>query len=422
MAHGSTSTHHAWHAPLLLVLSGLLAGCGSSSGAPITTYTLIYQSYSFAGNLIPREEEPVEVSPKDLAVPIGSSVTRGQDLRKQTPAVQEALSNLRERINHNTAERERVSAALTAIEASSFSYSWTSDPNPQTDAVRSAGFNIQGALITYQQSVADYDLRAQKAESDIAATKAQIAQGEQCKSDSAPSPALPGTANQSPDSCPVATLPSLRQQLSDQMAAADSARTSQDFSRKSADNQLSSLFSELMSTYAVLIATDTDAEVGYHCPAPTDGVVAVTGDKVTINSTEFSFVYVATERQVRELQGATDLRAEVDSHKISDLRLDMIQFSQENTVDPRSPRYEMVYYLDNLERSFTPLPRESATMVHTSTDIVIPPDFLGTDGETHYVIRGGQRTPVQVSKDTTGQWILLPGSLDVGTVIQEIRQ
>ncbi|MDR1449415.1 MAG: hypothetical protein LBI84_04320 [Propionibacteriaceae bacterium] len=386
------------------------------------TYVLQYEKYSYAGNFMPAMIYPLDLSKADVAYAAGTQVVKGEDLRAQTPEIQEMLARLQAKIDHAMSEKDRVLRALAELNRGGFAYEWVSDASPESDEVRQAGHEIQSTIISYNRSVSDYTLQAMKTDADIASLQTHIALAAPC--DEAEPVSTPATPQITPQiSCTDnATLLNLRQQITDLNGARESARTDLSFTKMATDNQLGSSFEALAGVYDRLIDGNIQQIDTYHVPSPDSGTLSIEDGKAYVLSAEFVFVYIATETQVEALSAATDLKAEVDGHVVADLLLASVNFSAEFTTDFHLPKYEMTFSAENTRHGFVPSSHGTATMTRTSTSIVIPPDFLGLQGERNYVLLDGREVTVQVVKNADGQWVLLSpySSLSVGDVIQEV--
>ncbi|MCL2735670.1 MAG: hypothetical protein FWD75_03435 [Propionibacteriaceae bacterium] len=402
-------------AAIVMGVMAVLAGCGPAAGPTIETITLAHDQYSFTGNLVPEASHLVDVRPEDLAHTDGAWVSMGDELRAQTPAVLRALTDLQSRIEHHLAEQARASRAAKAVGKQAFSYSWPLDTAPGSGEIHTIGHAIQSALIADARAASAASRQTRDNQADLASLHAQLGAATACPT--SPGGDVAGT----PDPCTdAATLESLKQQIIDVERATRAVEADQYFARQETDNQLATLFGQLVEAYAQVIEADSASRDSYHVPSPADGRVEVRGHEVWVSSSAFTLVYTATQAQADSLTAASGLRVEQGGTTLADAQLRSTTFSAEATSDLKAPKYTMTFSLTPIQSGLDVRPQSTATLTYSSDTLVIPSAFLGTDGATQYVIQDGRRVSVTASKDLTGQWVVRPGVLQAGAEIERI--
>lgn len=361
-----------WLAPLVACLA--LAGCTTPAqpAVEVPTHTLAVAETAYAGHLEPTRTVKLTVAPDVLAVPHGAAVSAGQDLAGAT-----------EEARARAADVERLVAAYGA----------------RIDLANQALERLaQGGTVTHERDASLPAASVRAVEHDIVASLvAERRAAAQRKRDRAK------LAAGGPD------------------AAAEASYLRQDdqFARTELTNQLQAQFENLR---AEATAARTEAEETLRtlrATAPFDGIVVVRGEEVWLQSIEASFVYIATEAQTDALTAADGLTLHVRSQRIGTLRLSSATFSAEATTNPQAPRYELRFAVD-AERPFAPRERSTAALVQTTGALAIPEHYLGKDADGSYVLRGGERVGVQVTRDATGQYLLNGSTLTAGDRIERI--
>lgn len=372
--------------PAAVALAAALTLSGCSAPAPSTTvetYTLRTASYSYSGYLAPKHVLKLDMAAADSRFADGQRVAKGVSLLRNT----ERLRDRRRTKEHARArfeERRRTaSRALAALSRGSLDVAFDVASTGPSAEVRAIELDIEATLISHRRAGAQYarDLRKLRAQKPVGKTaRAELARD-------------------------------IRQLAVDRhWAVAETA------------NQLRGLFGNLRSTAGRLAASTKKALAGLRAAAAWDGTISIDGDAVSLLSTAYTFVYTATEEQVDLLSAQKAPALQIRSTQVASLELASVNYSPSATTNPQSPRYELTYDVVQPGAGFAPRDHGSASLVYSSTQLVVPEAYLGRDGEDYYVVKDGVHVPVQVEKDTTGQFVLANTQLNAGETIQRVEQ
>lgn len=374
-----TSLHLAFLATLLA-----LAGCTSTAQpSAVATHTLQTASYSYSGYLAPRQVAKLAFSAADSRFVDGQRVTKGAGLTRQTRSLKERVKAKRRAIALLQERTQTASRALRSLARGSLDFEFALAATTASSDVRAVEVDIEAALLGHRRTLAQY-------ERDLQKLRAQKPVGKAARTELA------------------RDVRQLR--LDHRLAVAETV------------NQLRGLFESLRSTSGQLASTARKALNSLLGKAPWDGTVSIDGDTVSLQSSDYTFVYTATEEQLDLLSGQESLELQVGSARVASLTLTSTAYSATDTTSPQSPRYRVTFAVVNLASGFVPRDHGVASLSYSSTGLVVPAAFLGQDGDNYFVLRNGVRVPVQVEKDATGQFLLTSGVLRAGDVIQTVEK